>query len=337
MNLLAPTFCRDQDAMNLSGTLKSCGQTSGNTAICTLFEGDYHFGLAAFVNSLVHAGYEGTVWAGYRGQLPPWLRQLKPVDEQQNEYWVAERVRLVFLKLETDIHLTNYKPQFMLELFADRARGSDHLWYFDPDICLCYRWSYFLNWQRHGIALCQEIVNLNLSETDPLRLQWKEIGTDLGLGEPRPLNFYANGGMVGLSATHVSFLHLWKRLLDHAGTTGCDLKQFQPGSREMPFFASDQDALNMAAMYTQHPLTVAGPEGMGFVAGRTAMYHTVGPKPWKGSLLMRAMAGLPPSPAIKFFFTQVTSPIRVYSPIRVRAKQLACQLAAFIGRFYRRR
>ena len=47
-----------------------------STGICTLFEGDYHLGLAAFLNSLMRAGYAGTVWAGYRGALPPWLGQL---------------------------------------------------------------------------------------------------------------------------------------------------------------------------------------------------------------------------------------------------------------------
>ena len=32
------------------------------SGICTLFEGDYDLGLAAFLNSLVHADYSGTVW-----------------------------------------------------------------------------------------------------------------------------------------------------------------------------------------------------------------------------------------------------------------------------------
>jgi hypothetical protein len=138
--------------------------------------------------------------------------------------------------------------------------------------------------------------------------------------------------VVGLSATHVSFLHLWKSLLDHAGETGCDLKQFQPRNREMPFFASNQDALNMAAMYTEYPLTVGGPKAMGFNPGKTAMYHTVGPKRFSSDEDNRRRS----ASAIKFFFTQIASPIRVYSPIRMRAKQLECKLAAFIGRFYRR-
>jgi hypothetical protein len=74
------------------------------------------------------------------------------------------------------------------------------------------------------------------------------------------------------------------------------------GSREMPFNMSDQDALNIAIMYTKSPLTTLGPQGMGFIFGASMMmYHAVGQKPWRGSFLLRALRGMPPSGAMKFF------------------------------------
>lgn len=311
---------------------------SEKTGICTLFEGDYHIGLAAFVNSLFRAGYAGPVWAGYRGALPPWLDQLKPVAEA-NSYLVGGKIQLTFVPLETELHFTNYKPQFMLDLFDGPASECDYLWYFDPDIFLRCSWSFFAEWQKHGIALCQEIVNNVLPPDSPLRHQWIRVASSIGLMNPHPLNYYFNGGMVGVSAVHRSFIETWRHVMQRAEVEGCDLTTFRVKGwgREMPFLGSDQDALNIAAMYSKYPLTTMGPEAMGFVPGGFTMFHATGPKPWRASFLTRALAGMPPTDADKFFFTQVSSPIRVYSPLRVRARRLECSISAFIGRFYRRR
>ncbi|HEV2135908.1 MAG TPA: hypothetical protein VGR47_16845 [Terracidiphilus sp.] len=310
---------------------------SSKTAICTLFEGDYHFGLVAFVNSLVHAGYKGTIFAGYRGELPPWLDQLRRSEYQNSVFTVTSDVQLVFRRLDTRVHLTNYKPQFMLDLLAGDARDCEYLWYFDPDIFLVCPWSFFARWQLNGIALCEEIVNYNLSENSPIRFQWVNIGTEMGLNKPRLIRGYFNGGVVGVSSAHISFLCLWKQILDKAVSGTYNLELFKPGTPDMPFNATDQDALNMAVMYTEFPLTTMGPEAMGFVPSGFTMYHSVGHKPWRGSFILRALSGRPPSNAAKFFFKKVSSPIHAYSQGRLAAKRLACYTAAFIGRIYARR
>ncbi len=306
------------------------------TAICTLFEGDYHLGLAALVNSLVRAGYAGTVWAGYRGALPPWLTQLRRLDAPGEEYVVADQVRLAFLPIDTALHFTNYKPRFMLDLFAGPACDCEYLWYFDPDIFIRCKWTFFADWQQNGIALCQEITNNILPADSPLRHKWMRIAERIGLDDPRPLDHYFSGGLVGVSAAHANFLHLWRRFVELSETEGCDLNTFRVGTREMPFFGSDQDALNIAAMYTDYPLTTMGPEAMGLVPGGFTVYHAVGPKPWRASFLRRSLSGEPPTGADKFYFTQVSDPIRAYSPLQLRMKRLACSIAALVGRFYSR-
>src|SRR6185437_12348307 len=111
--------------LQMGDRINSVPPTSSNTAICTLFEGDYHFGLAAFVNSLVASGYSGTVWAGYRGPLPPWINRLKQLSTQAGEYAVNEQVRLTFVPLVSGIHFTHYKPEFMLNLLANQARDCE--------------------------------------------------------------------------------------------------------------------------------------------------------------------------------------------------------------------
>jgi len=315
---------------------KSGATSNGKTAICTLFEGDYHLGLAAFLNSLVHTGFPGTVWAGYRGALPPWLDQLNRLDEKGTEFLIAGQVRLVLLPLKTEMHLTNYKPEFMLKLLAGPACNCEYLWYFDPDICLYSEWAFFSEWQRFGIALCQEIVDNIVPEDSPLRRQWMEIASSVGLSNPQRINYYYNGGMVGVAASHSGFLEIWRRIIERAGELGYDLKVIMPGTRAMPLHASDQDALNVAAMYSPFPLSTLGPQGMGFIPGDVKMYHTVAVKPWRGSLLLNALGGKPPTNAMKYFFTQVATPIRAYSPAHLLAKRLACSIAALVGRFYRK-
>ncbi len=320
--------------MNESATPSSVN----DVGICTLFEGDYHLGLAAFVNSLAHAGYRGTVWAGYRGALPPWVDQLERVQGQEaDEFRVEGLIKLAFLKLDTAIHLTNYKPEFMLRLLADKARECKYLWYFDPDIFVLANWTYFEKWQRCGVALCQEIVDNIFPADAPLRQEWMRLATGAGFIAPRQVNHYYNAGMVGVPVEHKGFLEEWERLIRLAESLGYNMNVMARGSRDMPFNMRDQDALNVAVMYTKAPLSTLGPQGMGFIYGAsTVVYHAVGPKPWRGSILLRALKGLPPSGATKCFFAQVGGPIRVYSPVRLRAKRLACSLAAFIGRFYRR-
>lgn len=313
------------------------GESACKTGICTLFEGDYHLGLAAFVNSLVQAGYAGTVWAGYRGKLPPWIHQLERLDTPGEAYLVNGQIRLVFLLLDTDYSLTNYKPQFLINLLAGEARDCEYLWYFDSDISIRCNWAFFADWQQHGIALCQELVNNILPADSPLRRKWMRAAADIGLGNPRPLNCYFSGGMVGIPAAQTDFLHTWRRFIERAEAEGCDPRAFMTGSREDAFLSADQDALNITAMYTEHPLTTMGPEAMGFVPAGFTMYHCVGPKPWKAPFVRRALAGIPPSSADKFFFTQVSSPIRAYSPLQLKIKSLSCAIAALIGRFYRRR
>jgi hypothetical protein len=226
----------------------------------------------------------------------------------------------------------------MLNLLANEARDCKYLWYFDSDIFLQASWSFFADWQSHGIALCQEIVDNIFPADAPLRQQWMKLAAGIGLRDPRPVNHLHNGGMVGIPREHVEFLEKWKRLINLAGSMGYDLRYMAHGSREMPFNMSDQDALNIAIMYTKSPLSTLGPQGMGFIFGASMMmYHTVGEKPWRGSILLRALRGMPPTGAMKFYFTMVDAPIRVYSPLRLRAKRMACSIAAFIGRFYSRR
>ena len=303
--------------------------------VCTLFEGDYHLGLAALVNSLARHGYQGCIAAGYRGALPPWLDQLKPLDGN-GRYEVCPGVCIDFVPVETPVHFTNFKPDFMQQVFRERA-GCKYIWYFDPDIVVACPWSFYVQWVHHGIALCED-VNGTLPANHPLRHRWIEIASERGLRNPQPLSRYYNGGFVGLSASCSGFLELWRDVTRIAESEGLDLGAFGRGDRTQPFHKADQDILNIAAMYSEYPLTTIGPDGMGFVPGAATMYHAIGsPKPWNKKMVLSALLGVPPSSSDKAFLKNVTHPIRLYGSFGLADRQFSCALGALIGRFYRRR
>src|SRR4029077_513951 len=100
--------------------------------ICTLFEHHFHYGLAVLVNSLCKSGFTGSVYAGFRGPLPPWAEgKTKLLPDGNWELAVTPEVRLVFILLQTEAHFTNYKPDFMLQVEALAAAESDALIYCD--------------------------------------------------------------------------------------------------------------------------------------------------------------------------------------------------------------
>src|SRR5262249_15779663 len=143
---------------------------------CTLFEGDYHHGVATLCNSLVQNGYRGKIFAGYRGPRPEWAAKGRPTPigpwEDAWTFTVDANSELVLPPLATRAHFTNIKPDFMLSLFAEQALGIDYLFYLDPDICVARGWGFFLDWAQCGVALCED-VNSPLGENHPRRVGWR--------------------------------------------------------------------------------------------------------------------------------------------------------------------
>ncbi|HVP65337.1 MAG TPA: hypothetical protein VMT82_10590 [candidate division Zixibacteria bacterium] len=297
--------------------------------VCTLFEGGYHAGLAAFTNSLVASGFSGIIWVGYRGALPPWARG--------NRHVVAENVALEFIPLSTDIHLTNYKPQFMLDLIRSGKVDSGYLWYFDPDIVVTAPWLFFKQWSQFGIALIEDINNSRAND-HPIRMMWRKCGSALECTETKSLDKYYNAGFIGVPTSAIEVLELWNRLIRFAAQSGASLKVFLPGGPTNPFYAPDQDAMNAMLMYANVPQSTMGPEAMGFFPGGYVMAHAIGrPKPWEGIRIVRALQGYAPSYAEKMFYRFCDGPIPVFSNPQKWMRRVDLLAASAIGRVYRRR
>jgi hypothetical protein len=94
--------------------------------VCSLFEGTYHRGLGALVNSLYRNGFRGTVFAGYRGALPSWANPTS-TESGTPDFDVGGCCRTRFLLLDTSLHLTSYKPIFMQQMFEKFLKDEDML------------------------------------------------------------------------------------------------------------------------------------------------------------------------------------------------------------------
>ncbi|RYG11197.1 MAG: hypothetical protein EOO07_20975, partial [Chitinophagaceae bacterium] len=128
-------------------------------SICTLFEGEYHYGMAVLINSLYANGFRGDIYAGYRGDIPYWAENANHNNEiswkDVKTLTLTDELNIHFLPVETEYHLTNYKPDFMLKLWDGPAGRINQIFYFDPDIVVDAKWEFFLEWAGLGVALCE--------------------------------------------------------------------------------------------------------------------------------------------------------------------------------------
>jgi hypothetical protein len=308
------------------------------TAICTLFEGDYHYGVGVLANSLYHHGFQGTVWAGYRDRLPLWATPLKQTPDY-HELKVSEGCSIRFVPVDPAMHLANYKPYFMDDLLEQNSE-LEAIFYFDPDIVNRSRWDFYEHWVSQGIALCGDSW-YQVPSHHPRRLAWQAFADRQGFPCQRALDHYYNSGFVGVPRQSQSLLLIWQKLIQGAADAGyLDLKDIYADrtTYSYPYLSNDQVMLNLALMLTNDPLSAVGPDGMDFAPGGTIMSHATVPhvKPWRKKLIWSALQGIPPSLTDKLFWQHTQFPIPVYSAQTLQQKQLSLRTGAAIGRLIRR-
>lgn len=295
--------------------------------LCTLFEGDYHLGAAALINSLHKAGFAGTVVCGYRGNLPLWhglpAEKLAPI----KVFWV---------EIKASGHLTNHKPLFMGDCMDLHTPDAERLYFADPDIVVKAPWRVLARWALDGIALCEDI-NANLPFRHPFRLMWLDFLRERGLAPVRNLERYYNAGFVGLPRSQANVLNRWQLVMGEAKAHLGQLDCLKHGEAYDLFHSMDQDALNIALLLGDWPLNTTGPDGMDFTSGGSLLSHAAGGiKPWRRGFIRAALHGRPPGLAQKRFYDYVEGPVQVFPPAELRRRRRELAIAASIGRFYQR-
>ncbi len=319
------------------------------STVCTLFEGNYHYGVGALTNSLYHHGFRGIVWVGYRGELPPWAQFIEEYENYQ-EYILADGCAIRFIKLETDYHLTNYKPNFMLSLWKEFCPEAEALFYFDPDIVIKCRWSYFEEWVSYGVALCEDI-NSPIPQSHPLRMAWRKFYEAHGFSFNFNTDMYVNGGFIGLAKKQQDFLCNWLKIqeimapkigglqnanprLQKANPSHTMNCKFEEVGRTFIFNKTDQDALNIALMSTDCSVSLIGKEGMDIISGGFTMSHALGSiKPWRKPMVLSSLQGKRPTLADKKYWDYSQSPIQLYSNHEFFWKKLNLKCANIISHF----
>ena len=314
-----------------------------SSAICTLFEGHYHFGVAVLTNSLYRQGFRGNVYAGYRGSLPAWAQA--PENPALN--WpggktlsIADGLHLHFLPLDTEYHLTNYKPDFMIRVWQNLSFEATSLFYFDPDIVINAPWSAFAEWVTCGVALCED-VNSPLSEYHPIRMAWRRYFGAAKFVLQFKNAIYANGGFVGVAKQDISFLATWQAIQEAMAPAigGLQTSTFtvQDLTPFAPFSKTDQDALNVAVEAWEGNVSFLGQEGMAFKVGATVMSHALGKnKPWLWSLFQHVSAAQSVRIVDRDYWNMADGPIAAHPLGLIRRRRWELQIAALIGRFYKR-
>jgi hypothetical protein len=312
--------------------------------VCTLFEKQYHLGVAVLINSLARAGFTGEFHAGFRGPLPPWAERAAPRDAATWDMPVEGGPRLVFKQVETDAHFTNYKPDFMLETLA--VSDADAVLYFDPDVVVNATWRYLEEWLSCGVAVCDD-VNSPMAENHPRRVGWRRFFAEHGCALYYRGSRYANGGVVGVMREHGRFLEVWRDLLAAVTTSlgGADVVGIG-GGRNLEgaygfadcFRQPDQDVLNAALEACPDiPVSFLGKQAMGFDAGTPQLPHaTGGRKPWTRRFLREALQGRAPARVDKYFWQFADGPLQPFDASCIRATRWRVTVASALGRFIRR-
>ena len=113
------------------------------------------------------------------------------------------------------------------------------------------------------------------------------------------------------------------------------MNEFRVFDRTATVLSTNQDSLNLAAMITEQPISLIGPEAMGFIYGMRLMHHPIGPKPWKRNFTREFFNGKPPRESDLIFWQNINgSELSPFSDGKVKQMHRLCKTLRLGGRFY---
>jgi len=302
-------------------------------AILTLYEGDYHYGVGALINSALAAGFSGRFVVGFRDALPPWTAAL--MCEGECEYVIAN-ARISFYQEDPPRHLGFHKPFAALSVF-DRYPDIDTVHYADPDITFLAPWSFFSQWSKHGIGVVQDANFYEIALNHPWRHEWEQIIRIAGRNiEESADTKYPNGGYFSATRQRLPFLEIWRDVTIAFEQNSGDTRQYQMRNR-WKAVVSDQDLLAASLMVWSGSVSLLGREAMGFSGYLFILAHAIeSQKPWAAGYLRNALRGMVPSRAAAEYLKAANRFIRTTNRWRAFWRVLDYRTGQLVTRFYRR-
>jgi hypothetical protein len=320
-----------QQELDDNATGLSSIETTGPHAVCTLAEGSYFYGLAALANSLVHAGFEGSVVVGYRGVQPQWVQSLKTRDHASQVYQVTESVDLRLIELPGTWHLANLKAHLINQIF-ERDDDVDLVFYLDTDIVITQPWSTLVEWARKGVVLVLDVADTYMSPQHVYRRAWQDLAATCGF-ESRDFSGYVNSGCVGINRAFAEFPRVWSLLMEELERGGADMSTMKNWTGRLEYARMDQDVLNATIMATDTPIALLGAEAMGwFPWANEVMPHAMfAKKPWVRNYILDALRGFPPNHVYRAYWRFVDGPIHPFGKWQLKRKKTGVAIARLIG------
>jgi len=321
-----------------SGNAVASGSVGDNGVhvVCTTAEGAYFNGVAALTNSLVRAGFKGSVVVGYRGEKPAWLATLAK-DPKSDAYLVTSEVCLQLVEAPGTWNLANQKARLMNRILRELVPDADLVYYFDADIVIKRSWETFAGWARHGVVLALDYADSYMSPHHVYRRAWQAMAARKNL-KCRDFTGYVNGGCIGVNRVYAKFIDVCSVLMEELEKDGADMRKLKNWAGPVEFSRMDQDILNATVMATDVPIALLGSEAMGmFPWANVVMPHTMfHAKPWSRKYIYDALRGFPPDRTHLAYWEFVDGPIRPFSGLKLKMKKREVSIAHLIGLFHSR-
>lgn len=304
------------------------------SAACTICNGPYWWGAGALANSLYKTGYKGEFWVGYTGELPDWL---KASNLKENRYHFAPDFIIVLHKLSAEVHLAHQKPDLMLTIL-DARPDLGGVMFFDADMVTLASFSFFESWIDGSVGVVLDHGGSPyLHQSHPWRKEWSRLIEELGW-VVRPSSQYFQSAFCGVPRKYKVFLERWRGIISAIHKIYPDCHEgvlFK--TRSHPYHIVDQDAMSIAVMATDVPLTVMGVEALGNgQMSYLAQHPRTHLKPWTFGFIRRAFAGWGPVDPYELLFLQhCRGLIDMMSAKQQRRRIFELRIGRVIHRFYR--